>query len=86
MRGKERRGEERRIVELEQGESVDPDRIKEKEKNKRERKKERKKGKVKRVVGPHTRPSADRVYALDQACEDEMIKGEKMDEEKNKQG
>lgn len=41
MRGKERRGEERRIVELEQGENVDPDRIKEKEKNKRERKKER---------------------------------------------
>lgn len=41
MRGKERRGEERRIVEPEQGESVDPDRIKEKEKNKRERKKER---------------------------------------------
>lgn len=83
MRGKERRGEERRIVELEQGESVDPDRIKEKEKK---NKRLRKKGKAKRVVRPNTRPSADRVYALDQAGEDKMIKGEKMDEEKNKQG
>lgn len=54
---------------------------------KKKRKKERKKGREsKRVVGPpNTRPSADRVCTLDQACEDKMIKRGKTDK-KNKQG